>query len=61
MSKKFCITFFLLIIIIATVLSVLYVKEDGQAFKGANKKLVIKVPKKVKKSYKKIFKGLKVK
>lgn len=36
MSKKFCITFFLLIIIIATVLSVLYVKEDGQAFKGAN-------------------------
>ena len=32
-----------------------------KAFKGANKKLVIKVPKKVKKSYKKIFKGLKVK
>ena len=31
------------------------------SFKGANKKLVIKVPKKVKKSYKKIFKGLKVK
>lgn len=31
-----------------------------KAFKGANKKLVIKVPKKVKKSYKKIFKGLKV-
>ena len=32
-----------------------------KAFKGANKKIVIKVPKKVKKSYKKIFKGLKVK
>lgn len=32
-----------------------------KAFKGANKKLVIKVPKKAKKSYKKIFKGLKVK
>ena len=32
-----------------------------KAFKGANKKLVIKVPKKVKKSYKKIFNGLKVK
>ena len=31
-----------------------------KAFKGTNKKLVIKVPKKVKKSYKKIFKGLKV-
>ena len=31
-----------------------------KAFKGANKKLVIKVPKKVKKSYKKIFKGQKV-
>ena len=30
-----------------------------KAFKGANKKLVIKVPKKVKKSYKKIFNGLK--
>ena len=35
--------------------------ESKKAFKGANKKLVIKVPKKVKKSYKKIFKGLKVK
>ena len=34
---------------------------SNKAFKGANKKLVIKVPKKVKKSYKKIFKGLKVK
>ena len=32
-----------------------------KAFKGANKKLVIKVPKKVKKSYQKIFKGIKVK
>ena len=32
-----------------------------KAFRGTNKKLVIKVPKKVKKSYKKIFKGLKVK
>ena len=32
-----------------------------KAFKGANKKLVIKVPKKVKKSYQKIFKGVKVK
>lgn len=32
-----------------------------KAFKGANKKLVIKVPKKVKKTYQKIFKGIKVK
>ena len=32
-----------------------------KAFKGTNKKLVIKVPKKVKKTYQKIFKGIKVK
>lgn len=32
-----------------------------KAFKGLNKKLVIKVPKKVKKTYGKIFKGLKIK
>lgn len=32
-----------------------------KAFKGTNKKLIIKVPKKVKKSYQKIFKGIKVK
>ena len=32
-----------------------------KAFKGVNKKLVVKVPKKVKKSYAKIFKGLKIK
>ena len=32
-----------------------------KAFKGVNKKMVIKVPKKVKKTYAKIFKGLKVK
>lgn len=32
-----------------------------KAFKGVNKKMVIKVPKKVKKAYVKIFKGLKVK
>lgn len=32
-----------------------------KAFKEANKKMVIKVPKKVKKSYQKIFKGIKVK
>ena len=32
-----------------------------KAFKGVSKKLTIKAPKKVKKSYKKIFKGLKVK
>ena len=31
-----------------------------KVFKGSNKRLKIKVPKKVKKSYKKIFKGLKV-
>lgn len=34
---------------------------NKKAFKGANKKLVIKVPKKVKKTYQKIFKGIKVK
>ena len=32
-----------------------------KAFKSVNKKLVVKVPKKVKKSYTKIFKGLKIK
>ena len=32
-----------------------------KAFKGTNKKLVIKVAKKVKKSYQKIFKGIKIK
>lgn len=32
-----------------------------KAFKGVNKKMVIKVPKKMKKAYVKIFKGLKVK
>lgn len=34
---------------------------NKKAFKNAHKKLVIRVPKKVKKIYKKIFKGLKVK
>ena len=32
-----------------------------KAFKGVNKKMVIKVPKKMKKAYVKMFKGLKVK
>ena len=42
--------------------SVLLTKKTAnkKAFKGTNKKMVIKVPKKVKKSYAKIFKGLKV-
>lgn len=34
---------------------------NKKAFKGVNKKMVIKVPKKMKKAYVKIFKGLKVK
>lgn len=34
---------------------------DKKAFKGVNKKMVIKVPKKMKKVYAKIFKGFKVK
>ena len=34
---------------------------NKKAFKGVNKKMVIKVPKKMKKVYVKIFKGLKVK
>lgn len=34
---------------------------NKKAFKNVHKKLVIRVPKKVKKIYKKIFKGLKVK
>ena len=34
---------------------------NKKAFKGTNKKMVIKVPKKVKKAYVKIFKGFKVK
>lgn len=43
--------------------SVLLTKKNvsKKAFKGIHKKMVIKVPKKVKKSYAKIFKGLKVK
>ena len=43
--------------------SVLLTKKTAnkKAFKGVNKKMVIKVPKKVKKAYVKIFKGLKVK
>ena len=43
--------------------SVLLTKKTAnkKAFKGVNKKMVIKVPKKVKKVYVKIFKGLKVK
>lgn len=43
--------------------SVLLTKQTAskKAFKGVNKKMVIKVPKKVKKAYAKIFKGLKVK
>ena len=43
--------------------SVLLTKKTAnkKAFKGTNKKMVIKVPKKVKKAYVKIFKGFKVK
>ena len=43
--------------------SVLLTKKTAnkKAFKGVNKKMVIKVPKKMKKVYVKIFKGLKVK
>ena len=43
--------------------SVLLTKKTAnkKAFKGVNKKMVIKVPKKVKKAYVKMFKGLKVK
>ena len=46
-----------------TIKSVLLTKKTAnkKAFKGVNKKMVIKVPKKVKKVYVKIFKGLKVK
>ena len=43
--------------------SVLLTKKTAskKAFKGVGKKMVIKVPKKMKKAYVKIFKGLKVK
>ena len=43
--------------------SVLLTKKTANktAFKGVNKKMVIKVPKKMKKAYVKIFKRLKVK
>ena len=43
--------------------SVLLTKKTAnkKAFKGVNKKMVIKVPKKMKKAYVKMFKGLKVK
>lgn len=46
-----------------TIKSMLLTKKaaNKKAFKGVNKKMVIKVPKKVKKAYVKIFKGLKVK
>lgn len=46
-----------------TIKSVLLTKKTAnkKAFKGVNKKMVIKVPKKVKKAYVKIFKRLKVK
>lgn len=46
-----------------TIKSVLLTKKTAskRAFKGVNKKMVIKVPKKVKKAYVKIFKGCKVK
>lgn len=46
-----------------TIKSVLLTKKTAnkKAFKGVNKKMVIKVPKKVKKAYVKIFKELKVK
>lgn len=47
----------------ATIKSVLLTKKtvNKKAFKGVGKKMVIKVPKKVKKAYVKMFKGLKVK
>ena len=46
-----------------TIKSVLLTKKTAskRAFKGVGKKMVIRVPKKVKKAYVKIFKGLKVK
>ena len=46
-----------------TIKSVLLTKKTAskKAFKGVGKKMVIKVPKKMKKAYVKIFKGLKVK
>lgn len=46
-----------------TIKSVLLTKKtvSKRAFKGVNKKMVIKVPKKMKKAYGKIFKGFKVK
>lgn len=46
-----------------TIKSVLLTKKtvNKKAFKGVGKKMVIKVPKKVKKAYVKMFKGLKVK
>lgn len=46
-----------------TIKSVLLTKKTAnkKAFKGVGKKMVIKVPKKVKKAYVKVFKGLKVK
>lgn len=46
-----------------TIKSVLLTKKTAnkKAFKGVNKKMVIKVPKKMTKAYVKIFKGLKVK
>ena len=46
-----------------TIKSVLLTKKTAnkKAFKGVNKKMVINVPKKMKKAYVKIFKGLKVK
>ena len=46
-----------------TIKSVLLTKKTAnkKAFKGVSKKMVIKVPKKVKKVYVKIFKGCKVK
>lgn len=46
-----------------TIKSVLLTKKTAskRAFKGVNKKMVIKVPKKMKKAYVKMFKGLKVK
>ena len=46
-----------------TIKSVLLTKKTAnkKAFKGISRKMVIKVPKKVKKAYVKIFKGLKVK
>lgn len=46
-----------------TIKSVLLTKKTAnkKAFKGVGKKMVIKVPKKMKKAYVKMFKGLKVK